>query len=723
MFLACIRLIARLVYKVTKRGVENLPKGGCLLLPNHVTWVDAIVLQLACPRPIRFLIYEPIFKQPLMNPFFRFIGAIPISDRKAKDAVRAAAALIKAGEIVCVFPEGELSRTGTLLRLKRGYELIAREAGEPVVPVWLDRLWGSIFSFSGGKYFTKIPRFFPYPVTVAFGTPIPAQDADIGTVRQALLDLGEFCYGERPIIRGHLGYASLRGLKHKQFDVAIIDGTDESEITHGMLLAVSIALSRYLKQNCPNRRIASVLPTNSGAVIANLAIMLAGKVPVNLNFTAGRDSLEAAVRIAELDTVITARIFAKKFPDFPFPENVINLDTLLPSLKPWIIFWRVLIVLLPWWVLTRILGVPSKGDREEAVILFTSGSSGEPKGVVLSHRNILANVSQFSSMLNLNRSDTLLASLPYFHSFGCTVTLWYPLIEGVRLVTFPNPLDTPKGSELIDRYKITMLLATPTFLRGYLRRTEPSQLASLKLIVTGAERLPNELAAAMKEKFNKEVYQGYGLTETSPVVSVNLPEPPKAKPNDNVQPSSRLGSAGKLAPGITAQIRDPESGATLHLHETGMLWLKGPNIFEGYLHDPERTAEAVQDGWFKTGDLARFDEDGFLYIEGRLTRFSKIGGEMIPHETLESKINAVLELPKDADRVIVVCGVPDEAKGEALVLLTTLDLTAQDLRTKLLAAGVPILWIPKVIRKVESFPVLGTGKLDIKRCKDIALAG
>jgi len=205
MLLVLLKLLGRLFYRVNRFGLENLPEGGCLLLPNHVTWVDAIVLQLACPRTIRFLIYEPIYRQKLLNPFFRSIGGIPISDRKAKEAVKAAAARIKAGEIVCVFPEGELSRTGVLLRLKRGYELIAREAETVVVPVWLDQLWGSIFSFYGGKYFKKIPKVLPYPVSVAFGKPIPADKADIGTVRQALLDLGEFCYQQRPILRGHLG--------------------------------------------------------------------------------------------------------------------------------------------------------------------------------------------------------------------------------------------------------------------------------------------------------------------------------------------------------------------------------------------------------------------------------------------------------------------------------------------------------------------------------------
>jgi acyl-[acyl-carrier-protein]-phospholipid O-acyltransferase/long-chain-fatty-acid--[acyl-carrier-protein] ligase len=723
MLLSLGKWIVRCIYRITANGLDRLPEGGFLLLPNHITWVDAIVLQTACPRPIRFMVYEPIYRQPALNWFFRLVKAIPISSRHAKEGVKLAIERIRQGEIVCIFPEGELSRTGVLLRLKRGYELVAHGAAAPVVPVWLDQLWGSIFSFYGGKYFKKIPRKFPYPVVVAFGEPLAHDRADIATVREKMLELGEQCYQQRPVLRSHLAEASLRGLKHRQFDVAIIDGLDHSTITRGTLLAASIALSFFLKKHCAKKRVAAVLPTGKGAVIANLAIMLAGKVPVNLNFTAGNAALLAAMRIADIDDAVTARAFEKKMPGFPFPKNVIRLEEVMPGLKSRIIFWRALVLLLPWRVLARVLRIPKTGDHAEAVVLFTSGTSGEPKGVVLSHRNIIGNVSQFALMLNLDRSDTLLACLPFFHSFGCTVTLWFPLIEGVRLVTYPNPVEAGKNAELIARYKITILLATPTFLRGYLRRAEVEQLKTLNLVVTGAEKLPDELADAFEKKFGKKVEQGYGLTETAPVAAVNLPEPPLAKPDDEVQPTSRRGSVGKLAPGSAAQIRDPETGETLSLNDTGMLWLRGPNIFEGYLNDPQRTAEVIVDGWFKTGDLARFDEDGFLYIVGRVSRFSKIGGEMVPHETVETRIGEVLQIPPDAEREIAIAAIPDDAKGEALVLLTTRDIDAADLRAKLTASGLPNLWIPKKIQRVEAIPVLGSGKLDLKKCKDLALEG
>ncbi len=719
-FVRAAEAIARAIYRLEVHGVDRLPEGGFLLLPNHLSWVDAVVLHLAMPRPVRFVMVENIYRNRWLHPFFRSINVIPISGTRAKEAVATAAAAIRAGDVVCLFPEGELSRSGMLLKLKRGFELIARQADAPVVPVWLDQLWGSIFSFAGGKYFTKIPRHLPYPVSIAFGAPIPAAEAEVALVRERLLELGAYCYERRPMLRSHLGRAAVAGLKKRQFDLALTDGLDDSTISRGMLLAAAIVLARHLREHCPNARVAVVLPPGKGAIIANLAVLLAGKVPVNLNFTAGQSAIEAAIRIAQIEDAISALAFARKFQDFPWPRNVLHLEKIMPGLKKKIPLVRALVAITPARWLCAWLKLPQTGDRQEAVILFTSGSSGEPKGVVLSHRNLLGNISQFGMMLNLTKDDTLLAVLPFFHSFGCTVTLWYPLVLGVRAVTYPSPLEIGKNAELIARHGVSLLIATPTFLRGYLRKATPEQMTTLKLVVTGAEKLPRDLAEAFRERFGIAVMEGYGLTETSPVAAVNLPEPP-APEGANVQPSARFGSVGKLAPGMAAQIRHPESGEALTLHETGMLWLRGPNIFEGYLNDPKRTAEAVVDAWFKTGDLARFDEDGFLFIEGRVSRFSKIAGEMVPHETLEARIVEVMGWEGEDERIIAVTSVPDEAKGEAIALLSTREIDLKDLRAKLNEAGIPNLWVPKKLVRVEAIPALASGKMDLKACQQAAL--
>lgn len=712
--------IGRIFYRVRATGREHLPAGGFLLLPNHITWVDAIVLQLACPRRIRFVIDESFYRNRLLRPFLRTAGCIPITARQAKRGIELAAERLRAGEIVCLFPEGQLSRSGTLLRLRRGYELIAREGGAPVVPVWLDQLWGSIFSFQGGRFFTKLPRRIPYRVLVAFGKPLSSEAADLAAVREELLKLGEFCFSERPILRQNLARACLRGLQRNPFRTAVVDGFDCSELSRGKLLGAAAALSREIIHKNPERRIGIVLPPGKGGVLANLAVILAGKVPVNLNFTSSGDAIESATAQAGLRTIISAHAMAKRLQDFPWTPNVINLEDALPPLKLAILRWWIAGLVLPTRLLANSLGIPKQGDRAEAILLFTSGSSAAPKGVPLTHRNILGNVAQFAAMLDAREDDLILAFLPFFHSFGCTVTLWYPLIEGVRTLTYPNPLEAGKIAALAEKFRATIMLAAPTFLRAYLRKAEATQLRTLRLVITGAEKLPAALATSFEEKFGKGVLEGYGLTETSPVVSVNLPEP-KAKRGEMVQPSSRLGSTGKLAPGIAAEIRAAETGEKLSLHDSGMLWLRGPNIFEGYLDDAERSAAVLRDGWFKTGDLGRFDEDGFLYIDGRLSRFSKIAGEMVAHEAVEREIAATLQLEGKMDRVICVLGVPDEAKGETLVLISSIDIDLATLRTRLAENGLPNLWIPRVVRMVPAIPTLASGKLDLARCHAIAL--
>ena len=711
--------IGRILYKVTAHGAEKLPEGGFLLLPNHLTWVDAALLQLACPRPIRFVVLEDYYKDRRLQPMLRFFGSLPISATRAKETMRAAVDCIRSGEIVCIFPEGELSRSGTLLRIKRGYEIIARQAKCPVVTAWMDQTWGSIFSYRGGRFFWKWPISLRYPVTVAFGDPLGAREADHSAVRQRFLELGEFCYPERPFLRGHVADACLRGLMNHRGSIAVVDGTDGTSLTRGRLLAAALAFSEIVRSRVPQTRVAIVLPASKGAVLANLAVLFAGKVPVNLNFTAGTSSIEASIRKAGIAACITARAFQERLKEFPWPANILTIDDIAPALKRPAMKWVLLSRLLPAGMLSRLAGVPRHGDRREALLLFTSGSSGEPKGVVLTHRNLLANARQAGEMLDLGPSDIVLGALPFFHSFGSTVCLFYPLIEGLKVVTYPNPLETSKCAALVQKHGITLLLATPTFLRGYLKRATAEQLRSVKLAVTGAEKLPDELARAFKDRFGIDVMQGYGLTETSPVASFNLPN----RAPESGQPTNRLGSAGKLVPGLAAQIRDPDTGAPLTLHDTGMLWFKGPNVFEGYLDEPSRTADVIKDGWFRTGDIARFDEDGFLFIEGRLSRFSKIGGEMAPHETIEARIVEAFSLCSEGERVIAVIGVPDEAKGEALVVLSTRDIEQKAMRDKLIEAGLPNLWIPKRIQRIEKIPVLASGKLDIQGCARLAAAG
>ena len=617
-------IFAGALYRVSTFGLENLPKGGFLLVANHVNGLDAILLQLACPRPIRFVAIDFLCTHRWLCPVLGLVGAdvIPISKDHAKEAIQKAAEHIKSGEIVCVFPEGQLSHTGVLLKVQKGFQLISRLAGCEVVPAWLYDLSCSIFPFDDDKSFLKNLIRIPLRVTIAFGRGISARSIDDGRIRQEFGELSEFCFQNRPELRTHLGRAIVGSLKRRQFDDAIIDGTNDQRLTRGDLLVSSVAVSRWLKRRCPGDRIAVILPPGPGAAIANIAVTLANKVPANLNFNSGRAALQSAIQRGQVGSVICSRTVLSDLEDFAGPLNVCLLEEILAGLRLKILFWRIVSLILPADLLSDLLKLPRKGDRQEAAVFFVTTGSGEPSGVVFSHRNMMGNVIQWRPMLKMGAQDVLLASPSFFHTSGCIPSLWYPVLEGVRTVTCSEPTNVKRAAELIEEFGVTTLLTTTNALRAYLERAVPKQFESVKVIIVGPEKLPNGLGEAFERKFGKHVSQGFGLIEAGSLISANLSDSVTSSPNHNGQVSDRGGSVGKLLPGQAAQIRHPETGETLSPYERGMLWLKGANIFEGYLNEPEKTAEVLRNGWFQTGELARFDEDGFLYLERRLLRFA-----------------------------------------------------------------------------------------------------
>jgi acyl-[acyl-carrier-protein]-phospholipid O-acyltransferase / long-chain-fatty-acid--[acyl-carrier-protein] ligase len=495
------------------------------------------------------------------------------------------------------------------------------------------------------------------------------------------------------------------------------------ELTCGQLYAAAAVFARRIRATVAERRVGIVLPPGAGAFIANLGVLCAGKIPVNLNFTAGRAALETSMRIAGIKTVVSADAVRAKVPNFPWPDRTLDLKSEMEAAggKRAMLPWLLAAWLLPNQWCASLLGLPKVGDREEAGLLFTSGSSGEPKGVALSHRNILANCAQISSLSILPESASLLGCLPVFHSFGFTVALWYPLLRGCSIVTVPSPLETRKIIDAIRDESVTVMIGAPTFVRPILKKAQPGELKSLDLVVTGAEKLPDDLYQAFLETFHIEILQGYGLTETTPATNINQHHPPVVLSTNEPQIGKRQGTVGRMMPGMTARIVDPDTGRELPFTERGLVLFRGANVFYGYLDDPEKTRAAFRDGWFVTGDLGRFDNDGFLSIEGRLSRFSKIGGEMVPHGTVEQKVLEAFGWEQVDSPAVFVTGVPDPTKGEALVMLTVHDVTPEQLRVKLSELGVPNLWVPKVIHKVDRIPMLGTGKTDLKRCRELAV--
>lgn len=533
-------------------------------------------------------------------------------------------------------------------------------------------------------------------------------------------------FSQRPFLQESLGYNLLKGLKMNA-KVKIIDGTNDQERNYGVILGIALAFAKHLKEQTQKKRVAIILPPGIGGLVANLAVIFAGKTPVNINFTGSHEAIKSCMAQADVDKYITADPFVRKVSDFPWPpvRDLIHVERILPTLKKSIKRWVIVTKIFPTDMIASFAKIQKSGGDEEAVLLFTSGSSGAPKGVPLTHRNLLANVCQFSTRLGLlPEGSSLLGCLPLFHSFGCTATLWFPIIQGISIVSYPTPLDTKRLAELIEKNKVTFLLSTPTFLRGYMRRVKPEQLASVKLVVTGAEKLPTSLADSFNKKFNIYPQEGYGLTETSPATNVNIVNAPTDTPEPDLS-SARTGSVGQFLPGIAVKMTDAATDKECDIDQSGIIWLKGSNIFPGYLNNQEKSDEVFEDDWFKTGDVGRVDEDGFLHIEGRISRFSKIAGEMVPHETLEGSIIEVLGLDEETERKVAVVGVPDEKKGEAILLLSCItdpDTASQaciDLRYKLLDAGIPSLWCPRDILSVSEIPILASGKLDIKGCEDL----
>lgn len=706
-------------------NAQSIPSTGFLAIPGRLDLQQLLHLEKEFQgRTITFLIEESDFYDPALRSHMERSerGAMfSIKDENPAAAGQQLAGFLKNNGILLFVPGRSNARPATPIHIPTTHLKTLVAFKLPTLPIAIDCPRESCL---GIEKISSLPH-----AVFSFGKILSEKEINIPSFQERLLEAFEKAYSTRTIIHGSLATAVLYGLK-KYPTEKLVDGSDDSEIPFSNILPAAIALSKFIIEETDKPRVAIVLPPGKGGLIANLAVLFAGKVPVNLNFTASHDAIRSSIRQADVDRFITADPFVRKVSSFPWPPNrdLIFIERTLPELKKEIVKWALISKFLPAACLASILGLNKRRNDDEAVLLFTSGSSGEPKGVPLTHRNVLANVLQFGSRLNINRGSSILGCLPLFHSFGSTVTLWYPIIDGINIITYPSPIETKRLADLISINQINVLLATPTFLRGYMKRIDPAQLKSLQLVVTGAEKLPQNLADAFEDKFGVRPMEGYGLTETSPATNVNLPTPHQVADSHSL-PAQLNGSVGQLLPGIAIRLADPVTNAPVPLDQPGIIILKGSNIFQGYLRDAKRSKEVLtDDGWFKTGDVGLMDADGFLHIQGRISRFSKIAGEMVPHETLEAAINKVLGLDTETERKVAIVGVPDEKKGEAIILLSTiagqaLEQECIDLRYKLLDEGITSLWCPRQIVPIKEIPLLASGKLDIKRCQELADAG
>ena len=730
-----VRIMTSLVisqrYRIRVIGFETLPQhGGVLLLGNHISWIDWAVLQIACPRPIRFVMERSLYERWYLKWFLDGFGVIPIGGAGSRTALDEVRVSLNAGDVVGLFPEGAISRTGHLGEFKRGYEQAVSDAAGVIVPFYLRGLWGSAFSRSSARLRVLRGGGMRRDIVVAFGRPLllstPAEH-----LKRRVFDLSIESWERYTKTLDTIPEAWLATAKRMKGDLMLADTLSGGLSGYRVITGVLI-IAGFIKHLAVGQNVGLLLPTSNGGTLANLAALLRGKTVVNLNYTASPATIQAALRKAEIKTVFTSTRFLDRLQ-----QRGIEAETLLASVQVYKLeelasgisqVRRVLTllqaVLLPRLVL-RFLYCKRVPLESPAAILFSSGSEGEPKAVVLSHRNIMGNIKQISDMINTEEHDVLMATLPQFHAFGLTVTTLMPMVEGIPVVCHPDPTDAVNIGKAVAEYRATILMGTSTFLRLYTKnpRVHYLMFESLRIVVSGAEKLAADVREAFKLKFGKEIYEGFGATETTPVAGVNIPDRLDTT-YWKVQTGNKPGTVGMPLPGSSFRIVDPTTLAELPTGDDGLILIGGTQVMLGYLDDPERTARAIveMDGlrWYKTGDKGHLDEDGFLTIVDRYSRFAKLAGEMVSLTAVEEQVRGVFGDPE-----LDVCAVnlSEPTKGEQILLLVAgraLDLGV--LRKQLLEAGCHPLTIPSECRQVAEIPKLGSGKTDFAAARSVAEA-
>lgn len=715
-------LLSRTIYRVKIVGRDNLPEtGGALLVPNHVSWIDAIMLLLTTSRPIRIIAYEGNFNSRPLRWWAKLWGGILLGDNPKAiiRALQTATDALNNGELVCIFPEGAITRTGQLQAFKPGMMRILKGTEAPVIPVYLDGLWGSVFSFDRGRFFWKWPRRWPYRISILFGKAI-SDPTDVHHIRRVVQDLGANAVRERSENTVALIETFIRKCKKRRFKLKVADSMG-GELSGAQLLTRTLVLRRLLRRHVlkdDEQYVGLLLPPSLGGVVANMALSVDRRVTVNLNYTVSSEVLNACIAHAGIKHVLTSRKFMEKM-NFDLDTEVVYLedfkdkpttsDKLCSALAAY---------LVPSRVLAKSLGASKAHGSDVLTVIFTSGSTGTPKGVMLTHSNISSQVDAIEQVASLTQRDVFIGTLPFFHSLGFTVTLWAVMTLDLKAAYHFSPLDAKQVGKLCKQYGGTLLLSTPTFLRGYLRRCDPDELNSLDVVVTGAEKLPKDVADKFEERFGVRPVEGYGTTELSPLVSVNVPP----SRSSGIVTDCKEGTVGQPVPGVGAKIVDLDSGEELGANAPGMLMITGPDVMKGYLGREDLTAEVIKDGWYVTGDVAVIDDEGFIKITGRESRFSKIGGEMVPHIKIEEDINELLNAEEQL--LAAVTAVPDAKKGERLIVIhTQIEHSVEEIRKGLSERGLPNLFIPSAdsFHQVDALPVLGTGKLDLKAVKQLAM--
>jgi acyl-[acyl-carrier-protein]-phospholipid O-acyltransferase/long-chain-fatty-acid--[acyl-carrier-protein] ligase len=714
-------LLAHTFYRVEVRGGENLPKSGpALLVCNHISFIDPFLLGAGVRRSICFLMPRICYEARAVHWLAKRMGAIPVSAGDAPlekvRADKAAQERLRAGDLVCLFAQCALMRAGDLPRFAPALEALTRGLSVPVVPVHIDREWGHIFGCEQGRFFFKWPRRIPCRVTLNFGPALPASSSAF-QVRQVLALGAAETAARCDAVQQPLPATFLDCARRNWRHFAMADSSGR-QLTFGKTLIGALLFRRLVISRCPGEKMVGVLlPPSAPTAIVNLGITLAGRVAVNLNYTAPQQAMNAAIELCGIKTIFTSEKLLDRFAMPRQPGMIMMEEAGAAFSKLDMLVWAAIARLAPVGLLRRAL-IPREVTLDSlATVVFSSGSTGTPKGVMLTHRNIISNVQGMLQAIDVDRNDCLLGVLPFFHSFGFTVGLWLPATAGFGVVYHTNPLEARTIGELCRKYRVTLMIGAPSFLWEYVRRCEPGDLASVRVPIAGAEKMRPELAEAFWEKFHLDLVQGYGCTETSPVVSVET----AGRKTQSQMGSAQPGSVGRPIPGTAVRVVDPETFETLGPGQEGMLLVKGPGVMAGYLGEPEMTRQVMwEDGSYITGDVAQLDEDGFITITDRLSRFSKVAGEMVSHVHLEEVLHRALG---SLEQRLVVTSVSDHQKGERFVVLhLDLGLGVDELLKRVRDSGLPPLWVPRreYFYQVETLPLMGSGKLDLKLVKQTA---
>lgn len=719
--------LVRTVMRVSPAGMEHVPmRGGVLLVANHVSLLDALLVEAAVPRTVRFVVLRDLVEKPVIGWFLRMVGVIPVRagmGRKAlEEFANSCRAELQRGRAVCIFAEGAISRHGQMQGFQRGLELVLKGVDVPVVPLHLEGVVGRPFSWPAGKLEWRPWRGVLRRVHILAGPALPALSSAFA-VRQAVANLSVENFGHRFSDDQTLGTVFLSSCRRPGVRTLWSDTTGAKLSAPQAMVKSNVLALHWRSQFLPQERVGVLLPATVVGAVTNVSLTLAGCIPVNLNFTASREAMQGAVAKAGISTVITSKKFLQKL-GIECPGRALFMEDLPPRLTLGQKIGGFVAAALPVALSARWLGRRTPRIEDVATILFSSGSTGVPKGVPLTHRNVLSNLHGIMNLYGLEGSDVVAGTLPFFHAFGYTGTIWLPIAAHCGAAFHPNPTEARVVGDLVEKAKATVLVTTPTFLESYLRRVDAAKFQSLRHLVTGAEKLSSTLREAVHTEWKLVAREGYGATECSPIVAVNGPDwvGEDIAGTTITQTGSRHGSVGRPLPGVAVRVVDhTDWDRELGANEEGLVLVRGSNVMSAYWENPEATKSAFHKGWYVTMDIGRVDEDGFLHLVDRLARFSKIGGEMVPHVRIEEVLQ---KASGEVERAFAVVGVPQEGKGERLAVLSTLPEERWDVAlASLKEAGLPALWIPKRahFQAIEAFPVLGTGKLDLGALKKKAL--